>query len=307
MDWRSHHDLSDKSPCLHWHDGCRNGEPSLHGVAIAQPATKARNIMFVPGLFADGSCWSEVIARLQPKGIQVTAVQNLLTTLQEAIETTQHALALRQGPAVLVAHSFASTIVTEAGIDHTVSALISVAARVPDAGADYTALANGLPTTPAMAISSRVAAAGAKHTLGRLPMSAKCAQRKSWSPRSIAGAARQGGEVTISSAASTVRTVRLSHLRRYCNLRRPVVGEHPAQPRMKSSTICGRARSAACRMLSGMRLPMARQASATKSPTMPAGVSAIPMISSPSSQTTSESATCRRERQLARHSGATEL
>jgi hypothetical protein len=280
--------------------------PLLHGVAIAQPAVKARNIMFVPGLFADGSCWSEVIARLQPKGIQVTAVQNLLTT-QEAIETTQHALALRQGPAVLVAHSLASTIVTEAGADPTVSALIYVATRAPDPGADYPALANGFPTTPAVAISSRVA--GAKHTLGRSPMSAKCAQRNSWSPRSIAGAARQGGEVTISSAARTVRTVRLSRLRTYSNLRRSVVREHPAEPRMRSSTICGRSRLTACRILSGMQLPIAREASATKSPTMlvSAGVSANPMISSPSSQTTSENVTCRRVRYLARHSGVMEM
>jgi hypothetical protein len=253
------------------------------------------------------SCWSEIITRLQPKGMQATAVQTLLTTLQETIETTQHALALRQGPAVLVAHSLASTIVTEAGADPTVSALIYVATRAPDPGADYPALANGFPTTPVVAISSRVA--GAKHTLGRSPMSAKCAQRNSWSPRSIAGAARQGGEVTISSAARTARTVRLSRLRRYSNLRRSVVREHPAEPRMRSSTICGRSRSAACRMLSGMQLPIAREASATKSPTMlvSAGVSANPMISSPSSQTTSENVTCRRVRYLARHSGVMEM
>jgi hypothetical protein len=47
--------------------------------------------VFVHGLFADGSCCPEVIARLQPKGIQVIAVQNPLMTLQEAVETTQHA------------------------------------------------------------------------------------------------------------------------------------------------------------------------------------------------------------------------
>jgi alpha-beta hydrolase superfamily lysophospholipase len=47
-----------------------------------QPAPKARNVVLVHGLFADGSSWSEVIARLQQKGIQVTAVQNPLTTLQ---------------------------------------------------------------------------------------------------------------------------------------------------------------------------------------------------------------------------------
>src|SRR5271169_5659894 len=81
--------------------------------AAAQPAPKAQNVVLVHGLFADGSCWSEVIARLQPKGIQVTSVQNPLTTLKAAVEATQRALALQQGPTVLVGHSFAGMIITE--------------------------------------------------------------------------------------------------------------------------------------------------------------------------------------------------
>src|ERR1700688_4130410 len=80
----------------------------FQGVAAgAQPAPKARNVVLVHGLFADGSCWSEVIARLQQKGIQATAVQNPLTTLRDAVEATKRVLALQQGPTVLVGHSFA--------------------------------------------------------------------------------------------------------------------------------------------------------------------------------------------------------
>jgi hypothetical protein len=46
----------------------------------ANPApTKARNVVLVHGLFADGSCWSEVIGRLQAAGLNATAVQNPLT------------------------------------------------------------------------------------------------------------------------------------------------------------------------------------------------------------------------------------
>src|SRR6516165_10853303 len=101
--------------------------------------------------FADGSCWAEVIARLQAKGIQATAVQNPLTSLKEAVEATQDVLALQQGPTVLVAHSFGGMILTEAGIDPKVSALVYVAARAPDAGEDYTALASRFPTPPASA------------------------------------------------------------------------------------------------------------------------------------------------------------
>ena len=125
--------------------------PFLRGAAAAQPAPKARNIVLVHGLFADGSCWSEVIARLQPKGLQVTSVQNPLTTLPEAVAAAQRVLAVQQGPTVLVGHSFSGMIVTEAGVDPKVSAVVYVAARAPDAGEDYTALAKGFPTPPASA------------------------------------------------------------------------------------------------------------------------------------------------------------
>jgi pimeloyl-ACP methyl ester carboxylesterase len=125
--------------------------PLLQCAAAAQPAPKARNIVLVHGLFADGSCWAEVIARLQPKGLHVTAVQNPLTTLPEAVEAAQRALAMQQGPTVLVGHSFSGMIVTEAGVDPKVSALVYVAARAPDAGEDYTALAKQYPTPPASA------------------------------------------------------------------------------------------------------------------------------------------------------------
>jgi pimeloyl-ACP methyl ester carboxylesterase len=125
--------------------------PLFQRAAAAQTAPKVRNIVLVHGLFADGSCWSEVIARLQPKGFQVTSVQNPLTTLPEAVAAAQRALALQQGPTVLVGHSFSGMIVTEAGVDPKVSALVYVAARAPDAGEDYTALAKGFPTPPASA------------------------------------------------------------------------------------------------------------------------------------------------------------
>jgi pimeloyl-ACP methyl ester carboxylesterase len=123
----------------------------LQRTAAAQPVPAVRNVVLVHGLFADGSCWSEVIARLQPKGIQVTAVQNPLTTLQAAVEATQDVLALQQGPTVLVGHSFAGMIVTEAGVDPKVSAVVYVAARAPDAGEEYAALASRFPTPPASA------------------------------------------------------------------------------------------------------------------------------------------------------------
>src|SRR4051812_1893160 len=119
--------------------------------AAAEPAPIARNVVLVHGLFADGSSWSEVIARLQAAGLNVTSVQNPLTTLDDAVQETQRVLAWQKGPTVLVGHSFAGMIVTEAGIDPKISALVYVAARAPDAGEDSPALAKKFPPAPASA------------------------------------------------------------------------------------------------------------------------------------------------------------
>jgi pimeloyl-ACP methyl ester carboxylesterase len=122
--------------------------PSLHRVASAQTSLKTRNVVFVHGLFADGSCWSKVIARLQQKGVNCTSVQNPLTSLHEASEAARRAIAAQPG---LVGHSFSGMIVTDVGVDPKVTALVYVAARAPDAGEDYTALAKNYPTPPATA------------------------------------------------------------------------------------------------------------------------------------------------------------
>ncbi|WCS28430.1 alpha/beta hydrolase (plasmid) [Methylobacterium sp. NMS14P] len=123
----------------------------LPGPAIAQDLPRARNVVLVHGLFADGSCWSEVIPHLQAAGLTVTSVQNPLTTLEEAVASAQRVLARQDGPTVLVGHSFSGMIVTEAGMDPNVSALVYVAARAPDAHEDYAALAKTYPTPPASA------------------------------------------------------------------------------------------------------------------------------------------------------------
>src|SRR5580692_3881082 len=101
--------------------------------ARSADAVKARNVVLVHGAYADGSCWSEVIPRLQAAGLNVTSVQNPLTTLPEAVASAERVLARQDGPTVLVGHSFSGMIVTEAGVHPNVSALVYVAARAPDA------------------------------------------------------------------------------------------------------------------------------------------------------------------------------
>ena len=119
--------------------------------AVAQTSPKAKNVVLVHGLFADGSSWSEVIPRLQIKGLNVTSVQNPLTTLPEAVDAALRVLGRQNGPTVLAGHSFSGMIVTDAGVHQNVSALVYVAARAPDAGEDYTALAKTFPAPPAAA------------------------------------------------------------------------------------------------------------------------------------------------------------
>jgi pimeloyl-ACP methyl ester carboxylesterase len=111
----------------------------------------AHNVVLVHGAWADGSSWSEVIQRLQAAGLHVTAVQNPLTSLADAAAETRRALALQDGPTVLVGHSWSGTLVSEVGTDPKVTALVYVAARAPDAGEDFVALSAKFPTMPARA------------------------------------------------------------------------------------------------------------------------------------------------------------
>jgi len=124
---------------------------STRGLGANSAPIEARNVVLVHGLFADGSCWSAVIARLQAAGLNATAVQNPLTTLPESVASAKRVLDRQDGPTVLVGHSFSGMIVTEAGVHPNVSALVYVAARAPDVGEDYTALARSFPTPPASA------------------------------------------------------------------------------------------------------------------------------------------------------------
>jgi pimeloyl-ACP methyl ester carboxylesterase len=124
---------------------------AMPGPAAARDIPIANNVVLVHGLYADGSSWIDVIAYLQRAGLHVTAVQNPLTSMADDVAATRRALAAQDGPTVLVGHSFAGTIISEAGTDPKVSALVYVAARAPDAGEDFGALAATFPKPPASA------------------------------------------------------------------------------------------------------------------------------------------------------------
>lgn len=123
--------------------------PAARAEAVAP--VKAKNVVLVHGAWADGSSWGEVIPLLQAAGLNVTAVQNPLSSLEDSVAATRRALALQDGPTVIVAHSWGGTVISELGTDPKVSALVYVAARAPDAGEDFVALSAKFPTGPVRA------------------------------------------------------------------------------------------------------------------------------------------------------------
>src|SRR5215470_13772320 len=101
------------------------------GAAFGQPV---KNIVLVHGAFADGSSWARVIPILQAQGYSVTAVQNPLTSLADDVAATKRAIARQDGPVILVGHSWAGMVISEAGNDPKVAGLVYIAALVPDEG-----------------------------------------------------------------------------------------------------------------------------------------------------------------------------
>ncbi len=89
------------------------------------------NIVLVHGAFADGSSWAKVIPLLQAKGYNVVAVQNPLSSLADDVAATKRAIAQQQGPVLLVAHSWAGMVISQAGNDPKVAGLVYISALVP--------------------------------------------------------------------------------------------------------------------------------------------------------------------------------
>jgi pimeloyl-ACP methyl ester carboxylesterase len=109
---------------------------------------KASNVILVHGAWADGSSWSKVIPLLLARSLSVTAVQLPLTSLKDDTATVRRALALQDGSTVLVGHSYGGVVITEAGNDPKVSALVYVAAFAPDAGQSVGSLGAGIDPAP---------------------------------------------------------------------------------------------------------------------------------------------------------------
>ena len=118
------------------------------GSTTASAETATTTVVLVHGAFADGSSWAKVIPLLQKKGVNVVAVQNPLTSLADDVAATQRAIAEQKGPVVLVGHSWAGTVITQAGNDDHVKALVYVAAFAPGDGQSTSDLIKNEPNPP---------------------------------------------------------------------------------------------------------------------------------------------------------------
>jgi len=105
----------------------------------------ARSVVLVHGGFVDGSGWEGVYQILKKKGYAVTIVQNPTNSLADDVAVTKRAIAAQAGPVILVGHSYGGVVITEAGTDPQVAALVYIAAFAPDKGESVSALIKDPP------------------------------------------------------------------------------------------------------------------------------------------------------------------
>jgi pimeloyl-ACP methyl ester carboxylesterase len=110
------------------------------------------NILLVHGAWADGSCWSDVIALLQARGYTVTAPQFPESSLADDVARLRQVLGLLDGPTLVVGHSYGGQIMTALGEETSnVVGLVYIAAFGLDQGESIGALLQAGPPTPALA------------------------------------------------------------------------------------------------------------------------------------------------------------
>ncbi|QOZ53545.1 alpha/beta fold hydrolase [Bradyrhizobium sp. CCBAU 53338] len=121
---------------------------TLVGSAHAEPPKgAAHNIVLVHGAFVDQTSWQPVADILTKRGYNVTLVENPLTSLAADVDATKQALAKQDGRTVLVGHSWGGVVITQAGNNPKVSALVYVSAFAPEVGESLASLAKAGPPT----------------------------------------------------------------------------------------------------------------------------------------------------------------
>jgi pimeloyl-ACP methyl ester carboxylesterase len=120
--------------------------PASRAAAQTQLSAGVKTVLLIHGAWADGSSWSKLIPLLEAKGLHVVAVQIPLTSFADDVAATQRAIALEDGPLLLVGHSYGGAVITEAGNDPKVAGLVYVSAVAPDQGESALGLISSIPT-----------------------------------------------------------------------------------------------------------------------------------------------------------------
>ena len=104
-----------------------------------------KNVVLVHGGFVDGAGWESVYKTLKKDGYNVSIVQNPTISLEDDVAATKRVLAAQDGPAILVGHSYGGAVITEAGNDPKVAALVYISAFAPDKGESVESLIKDPP------------------------------------------------------------------------------------------------------------------------------------------------------------------
>jgi len=113
--------------------------------APAEPQAGIKSVVLVHGAFADGSGWEAVANILKKDGYTVSVVQHPETSYAEDVRFTKAVIDRQSGPVVLVGHSYGGAVITEAGNDQKVAALVYIAAFAPDTGESAATIESSLP------------------------------------------------------------------------------------------------------------------------------------------------------------------
>src|SRR5215218_5704012 len=137
------------APCIQWERltrYCKKRVRREEAMSTNPQGGSQPSVVLVHGAWADGSGWQGVYDLMRQDGHEVRVVQNPTVSLQEDVAATKMIIGEHSDPVVLVGHSYGGTVITEAGNDPNVAALVYIAGWVPDAGESQETLIARVPS-----------------------------------------------------------------------------------------------------------------------------------------------------------------
>ena len=154
--------------------------------------SRVDNVVLVHGGFVDGSGWQAVYNLLKKDGYSVSIVQNPTLSLEGDAEATRRIIDAQDGPVVLVGHSYGGAVITEAGNNDNVAALVYIAAFAPDNGESVNTLIAdpppGAPVPPILPPQDASCSSTARSSMRLSPVTCPPRRPRSWPTRRSRGA-----------------------------------------------------------------------------------------------------------------------